>query len=728
MKYHLLLILSLSLTQLLSQETFRLVTYNGLRYPNNTNMTTGGTNTDRLAAFQTIMEAINPDVVILQEISTQTAVDDLLNALNTSNLGKTFDRTPNPPDNNFSTGGNICFFNTAIFTFNNENSIPRKNTQLAQDGVTIIDAVRSADIYRLDATTIANPNTSIPIYFISTHLKAGKGGATSDDISDEDNRSLGAKDIMCYINDQLSTTDNVILVGDMNLQDETEPAYIDFTANPTYTELLTEPLGAWTRDNSSPSNVAKYTQSTRTTSNALGNGGAGGGICDRFDFIFYNDEIEVGGNGIAYISNSMTTFGNEGLAVNQSVLSGTNSVKQELYNFSDHFPVIADFELDASNVIIQDCEAYTISTDCNEILEDFTNFSAQGFVAQPSPGQLCSFAWNFDGFDENYQFGTDNFGDFALGSTQGGVGQGGIYEKDGALWIQPTSTTFTPGSAVLKACNTSSSNIQALDIAYDLLILNDNNRASQTNFSYSLDSTSFINIPALSFISTEQANDMLDTISQNTSITNLSITPNQCIYLRWSGDDASGSGSRDEFGIDNISICVTATTCPDSLAINDNPITADTYQAKTISSTGIIPLDTTVNFEAENTIYLRAGFHATGIFTARITPCSSSSINNHLPLSQKIKNNDSPKTANNITIYPNPSHGSITLNFQIPESTFLKIDLLNIHGQTVQSIANQQFDKGTHQIKMENNLLLKKGIYYIQFQGGINQYHTLVKL
>jgi len=274
--------------QTMAQTNFKVVTYNALGFPNNTNTTTGGTNAARLAAFQDIMEAINPDVIIFQELRTATGANNLLNTLNSSNLSKTFARTPLAPANNSGTGGNMLFYNTALFSFINENTIPRTNTALAPNGTTVVQAPRSANIYRFDASSPTNPGVVVPMYFISAHLKAGSSNNSNpSQISDDERRGLGAKDIMSYIQTNLSNTDNVIVVGDMNFQDETDTGYIDFTANTNYTELLVDPLGAWQRD--SPSSISKFTQSSRVISDAVGNGGSSGGLCDRFDFIFYND-------------------------------------------------------------------------------------------------------------------------------------------------------------------------------------------------------------------------------------------------------------------------------------------------------------------------------------------------------------------------------------------------------------------------------------------------------
>ncbi|PLX02460.1 MAG: hypothetical protein C0594_11925, partial [Marinilabiliales bacterium] len=90
---------------------------------------------------------------------------------------------------------------------------------------------------------------------------------------------------------------------------------------------------------------------TQCTRVLTGNGGgATGGIDDRFDFIFFNDDLINGTNNSVYKANSYTVFGNDGNAdkygndinaYTSSIYSST--VLDALYNCSDHLPVIAEF-------------------------------------------------------------------------------------------------------------------------------------------------------------------------------------------------------------------------------------------------------------------------------------------------------------------------------------------------------------------------------------------------
>ncbi len=607
----------------MAQTNFKVVTYNTLRFPDNNDTTPGGTTADRLAAFQDIMEDINPDVIIFQELVTVGGANDLLNTLNASNLSKTFARTPQAPANNSGTGGNMLFYNTALFSFINENTIPRINTVIAPDGVTVVKSTRSANIYRLNASSPANPGTIVPIYFISAHLQSSNGSNSSDPkkIPDEERRGLGAKDIMDYIQTSLGSTDNVILVGDMNFYDETEIGYEDFTISADYTELLNDPLGAWQRDNQS--SVSKFTQSPRVVNNAVGNGGAGGGLCDRFDFIFYNDDIATGNNGVGYVSGTMQAYGTMGVHVNQSALSGTHPLKQQLYNFTDHYPVIAEFTLDPSVVTNTDCTPYKIDG-TNTIIEDFSTFAGQGFTNDPAPGQLCSKSWNFDGFSDTYIYGDVNIGnDYARGGTNGGSSQGGIYDNNRKLWIQPTGSDFTGGSMTMKICNDTGNTIDSMRVSFDMYILNDTDRSNSFDFYYSPDSLSFTYLPAMSEISLGTSTSAMSFFPKSIALYNVNIAHQDCFFLKWVGNDVSGNGARDEFGIDNIGVEVLqAPPCPALLIINNAPITNGIYEANNITSSGTIPIGGTVEFKGADCILLDNGFTVEGDLNVTVDGCN----------------------------------------------------------------------------------------------------------
>tara|TARA_B100000029_G_C17133500_1_gene799655 strand:- start:164 stop:688 length:525 start_codon:yes stop_codon:yes gene_type:complete len=109
--------------------------------------------------------------------------------------------------------------------------------------------------------------------------------------------------------------------------------------------------GNW-HNNSSYSSV--HTQSTRSSNES--DGGASGGMDDRFDQLLISE-------GINYINDSYVAYGNDGNHFNSSINSGNNSavsnnIANALYNASDHLPVYMD--------IVFDISANTIQGDLNE--------------------------------------------------------------------------------------------------------------------------------------------------------------------------------------------------------------------------------------------------------------------------------------------------------------------------------------------------------------------------
>ncbi len=205
---------------------------------------------------------------------------------------------------------------------------------------------------------------------------------------------------------------------------------------------------------------------------------------------------------------------------------------------------------------------------------DFQSFTGSGFSPNPDPsaGQLDSDNWSVTGLsDGDVAFGgTKTTGDFARGTSDGGVATGGVYAfktstTNTALGIQPIAEDFTPGSFILRLENKSLSAITNLSVSYDLFVLNNDDRSNSFNFGFQVSASdtippSFNNVAELNYTS-EGAKDASAAWTRNSKSTNipfLSFEPDEFLFLRWTGDDVGGSGSRDEFALDNISITVSA--------------------------------------------------------------------------------------------------------------------------------------------------------------------------
>ncbi|MFZ4475317.1 MAG: hypothetical protein ACOYPR_09015, partial [Saprospiraceae bacterium] len=207
-----------------------------------------------------------------------------------------------------------------------------------------------------------------------------------------------------------------------------------------------------------------------------------------------------------------------------------------------------------------------------------TPYAGAGYSPDPTTaGRLNSNAWAIAGWsDGSVAFGgTGTTGDFARGATSAAQTTGGNYGFQGApqsaanpcIMFQPAGSDFNPGSLTLRIQNTGTTNITQLIVSYNLYVRNDQGRSSFFNFSYSADNIAYTPVAALNYTSIEVA-DALGWVlvgsapSRSTTITGLNIAPNAFYYIRWSGGDVGGSGSRDEFGLDDINLNATFAGAP----------------------------------------------------------------------------------------------------------------------------------------------------------------------
>jgi len=222
----------------------------------------------------------------------------------------------------------------------------------------------------------------------------------------------------------------------------------------------------------------------------------------------------------------------------------------------------------------------TVTIDFDNTVSGVNNgtFAGSGFQPSPSAGQLNSNAWAMTGWsDGTLNFGgTQNSGDFARGTTTAAVTTGGVYAlNDGGnrrFLIQPAASDWAPGTLTLRIQNNMGSPLRQIDIAYDLFIRNDQDRANSFNFSYSTDDASYTQVSSMDYTSPGTATNTFFLVggsspSRRIRISGLDIPNGGYFYVRWSGNDVSGSGSRDEFALDNIAVT----------GFTDNLIAAGSY-------------------------------------------------------------------------------------------------------------------------------------------------------
>jgi exonuclease III len=290
-------------------EAVKIVSWNVLNFP-------GSTGAARETYFRMVINKINPDVLVVQEMLSQTGVNQFLSkVMNYTYPGRyAAAGFTNGPDTD-----NAMFYKKSTISY-----LSRK--QIATD-------LRDISVYVVKI--ISGPGLNSQFRICSVHLKSGTSS------SDKVQREYEAKKLRSYLN-SLSSTSIFLVCGDFNVYSSTDPAFVELSESQTDNDGRSKDpinkLGSW-HDNST---FAKYhTQSPRLT--AFG-GGASGGLDDRFDLILipYVDR-----SSLVYKTGSYKAYGNDGLHFNKSVNSGTNSavgtdIANALYQAADHLPIVIE--------------------------------------------------------------------------------------------------------------------------------------------------------------------------------------------------------------------------------------------------------------------------------------------------------------------------------------------------------------------------------------------------
>ncbi|MBU0691987.1 T9SS type A sorting domain-containing protein, partial [bacterium] len=292
-------------------DTLRVVNYNALNLR-------GSTMGNRTDDFHTVMESIQPDIAVFQEIIDQDAVDNLLSFV----FLQIDDDWSSVVFNNGPDTDNAFFFRTSKVEFISQRAIPT--------------TLRDITEYKFRPLAL---NEDEEVRFYSGHLKASSGS------ENEERRRQEAAALRQQL-DMLPAGAYFAFMGDFNLYTSEEPAYqLLLNPEPDSDGQLFDPIdtpGDW---NNSVSYAHIHTQSTRSSS--IGDGGATGGLDDRFDFILVSGGLMDEQNGSYVIPESYKPWGNDGQHFNQSINDGTNNaVPQEvadaLHVASDHLPVVVD--------------------------------------------------------------------------------------------------------------------------------------------------------------------------------------------------------------------------------------------------------------------------------------------------------------------------------------------------------------------------------------------------
>lgn len=331
LKWMLFCMLTLYSILIWSQDTARVMFYNLLDFPE-------APPANRALLLKDILNDINPDIFMVAELQDETGANLILNeSLNTTN-------------NNYASAPFIL--NTSGNGGTLQQLLYYKTNKFSLELTDIIQtSLRDINRYQLKAVSSQSDTNPIMVNFFVAHFKASQGSFN------EQIRFDMALDFTNYLNTNLNNNANVVFAGDFNFYTANESGFQQLFIGNTIIPM-TDPLnqlGDW-HTNSTFSSV--HTQSTRESNNSFNDFGAGGGLDDRFDFIFLSGNLLDPNHEVSYINDSYQTYGNNGNCYNEDISDNTCSgsysqnTRNLLWNMSDHLPLVLDlkFEQDFLNL------------------------------------------------------------------------------------------------------------------------------------------------------------------------------------------------------------------------------------------------------------------------------------------------------------------------------------------------------------------------------------------
>lgn len=296
----------------------RVVTYNILNY---------SASALREGHFRTIFVELQPDVLVVQEIISQSAVNRF--------LSQVLNHADGPPGtyaaatfvNGYDTD-NALFYRTDVVTFT------------TGDHEVITTTLRDIDRWKVRPVGYNAPAADLYVYVC--HLKASDGAANEQ-------QRLTEATLMRNNANTLPAGTNFVYTGDFNVYYSDEPAYQKLTTPGT------NPNGQAFDPIDSPGNwhanfffADIHTQSTRTTDFG---GGSIGGLDDRFDFILQSAALDDD-EGMSYVFWTYKAFGQDGWHFDAAIIDPPTipegaDMATALHEGSDHLPVALDLQVPA---------------------------------------------------------------------------------------------------------------------------------------------------------------------------------------------------------------------------------------------------------------------------------------------------------------------------------------------------------------------------------------------
>jgi len=323
----------------IAQEVLKTMVYNLLNFPT-------APPANRQVILRDILDEFQPDLFMVNELESELGADLILNESILPSRPY-FERSAFIPIQSMPDTDNplqhMVFYNTF------------KLELLVEEFYKT--SVRDINRYKFLLNTEDKETNPVHLEVFVTHLKSSTGTANNL-------QRLAAIEILMdaleniYADDEqhapIEPDSYVLFAGDMNFYTSSEPGYQKLrNANEeslrTFVDVLNPDnvLQSWTGNN--PNWHPMHTQSTRATQ--FGGYGAGGGMDDRFDFIFMTDNL-FDNPELEYVEDSYKAIGNNGnchdLSVNDESCVGEYSqeLRDLLYFMSDHLPVVMNLQTD----------------------------------------------------------------------------------------------------------------------------------------------------------------------------------------------------------------------------------------------------------------------------------------------------------------------------------------------------------------------------------------------
>ncbi|MDP2189258.1 MAG: T9SS type A sorting domain-containing protein [Sphingobacteriaceae bacterium] len=289
-----------------------------------------------------------------------------------------------------------------------------------------------------------------------------------------------------------------------------------------------------------------------------------------------NNRVVLKGNGTSVtvtVPNPATTYHFAIFAYNDGGVSASTNYNPTTPGTANAttLSVPLGWQINATNTVFSINFDATVDNVNNGSFAAASTFGA----ANPAAGQLNSNAWAYSANSS----GAATFGgnlSSGFGISTGGVTSSGAFAFEVAtgniaLGIQPTGTVFsTGGNFTLRIQNKTGATLNNAQLSYILWVNNNEARSTTIAFSHSTDNSTYTSATDASYSSVLASQGSVLWVPQyfSISLSGLNVAADGFLYLRWSGTDNGGTGSRDEFAIDDINFIAERSTA--TLATSGN--------------------------------------------------------------------------------------------------------------------------------------------------------------